>query len=271
MQDNRAGNKEFLPLPQVTKPHPFRVGVTSYVHPADLITNVRHLAPYADDIEIVFFESSEFSNLPSQREVVEMLQLATQHQLTYTIHFPIDKALGSEQREEREHFMDTALRIIELCRPLDPHGWILHLEGLDHHASPARIETWIRDMRPLLRVLTEVAGDPTKICVENLGYPFAWCEPVLLEHPFSVCLDLGHLLQMGYDWRQHVAQWLPRTRIIHLYGSDTTSRHYSLEKSPMPLVQEFLKAIHPYNEVLTLETFEFEDTASSLRRLEACL
>lgn len=271
MKNKLTGNKEFLPLPQVTKPRRFRLGVTSYVHPADLMTNVRHLAPYADDIEIVFFESSEGSNLPTPKEVVELRQLAREHHLTYTIHFPIDKALGSEQREEREHFMDTTLRIIELCRPLNPHGWILHLEGIDAAASPARVDAWLRDMRPLIRVLAGLVDDPKKICVENLGYPYAWCEPILLEYPFSVCLDLGHLLQMGYDWRRHVAKWLPRTRIVHLYGSDTTSRHYSLEKAPQPLVQEFLATIHPYSEVLTLETFGFADTASSLERLETCL
>ncbi len=261
----------FPPLPFVTKPRRFRLGLTSYVHAADLVTNVRHLAPFADDIEIVFFESKESSNFPNQAEIEELRQLAEQHQLTYTIHFPIDKALGSVDRGEREQFLSTAIRIIEFCRPLKPFGWILHLEGVDDAASDARVNAWRRDLTPLLRVLAGIVDDPTRICVENLGYPFAWCEPLFLDHPFSICLDLGHLLQMGYDWRRHVIQWLPRTRIIHLYGSDKTSRHYSLEMTPMPLVQEFLKSLGPYSEVLTLETFGFEDTKSSLARLQACL
>jgi len=262
---------EFPPLPLISKPRRFRLGLTSYVHPADLITNVRHLAPFADDIEIVFFESHEFSNLPSPVEVEELRQLAAAHLLSYTIHFPIDKALGSPNREEREQYLSTALRIIELCRPLKPHGWILHLEGIEVSASPTRIDTWRHDLIPLLRVLAGIVDDPTRLCVENLGYPFTWCEPLLLDLPFSVCLDFGHLLQMGYDWRSHVTQWLPRTRIIHLYGSDKTSRHYSLEMTPQPLVQEFLKFIQTYRDVLTLETFGFEDTESSLMRLQACL
>lgn len=262
---------EFPPLPQVTQPRRFRLGLTSYVHPADLITNVRHLAPFADDIEIVFFESKEASNLPSQTEVAELGQLARQHSLTYTIHFPIDRALGSPDHEEQGQFLTTALRIIELCRPLKPHGWILHLEGIDATASQARVRTWQQDLRPHLRILAGIVDDPKDLCVENLGYPFDWCEPLLREHPFSVCLDLGHLLQMGYDWQNHVDQWLSRTRIVHLYGSDHTSRHYSLEKTPMPVVQEFLRSLNGYREVLTLETFGFKDTASSLARLEECL
>ncbi len=262
---------EFPPLPLLARPQRFRLGLTSYVHPADLITNVRHLAPYTDDIEIVFFESHEFSNLPTPTEVEELRQLAEQHRLSYTIHFPIDKALGSADPAEREHYLTTALRIIELCRPLNPYGWILHLEGIDATASTARIETWRHDLLPLLRILQGLVPDPTHICVENLGYPFSWCEPLLHELPFSVCLDLGHLLQMGYDWRSHVTQWLPRTRIIHLYGSNNTSRHYSLEMTPRPLVQEFLTAIKPYRHVLTLETFGFDDTSTSLTRLQQCL
>lgn len=262
---------EFPPLPLLAKPRRFRLGLTSYVYPADLLTNVRQLAPFADDIEIVFFESQESSNFPNPAEVEELRQLAELHQLSYTIHFPIDKALGSANREEREQFLSTALRIIELCRPLKPYGWILHLEGIEATALQARINTWRHDLAPLLRILAGIVDDPTRLCVENLGYPFAWCEPLLLDHPFSVCLDLGHLLQMGYDWRQHVTQWLPRTRIVHLYGSNTTSRHYSLEMTPKPLVQEFLTSLKSYSGVLTLETFGFEDTAPSLTRLQECL
>jgi sugar phosphate isomerase/epimerase len=261
----------FTPLPLLTAPRRFRLGLTSYVYPSDLLTNVRQLAPFADDIEIVFFESKEACNFPSPAEVEELRQLAEQHQLSYTIHFPIDKALGSANQEEREEFMGVALRIIELCRPLKPFGWILHLEGIEATASPARVDAWRHDLAPLLRVLAGMVDDPTRFCVENLGYPFAWCEPLLLDNPFSVCLDLGHLLQMGYDWRRHVTQWLPRTRIVHLYGSNTTSRHYSLEMTPKPLVQDFLASLKTYRGVLTLETFGFEDTAPSLTRLQECL
>jgi hypothetical protein len=119
--------------------------------------------------------------------------------------------------------------------------------------------------------LQGIAPDPTRICIENIGYPFAWCEPLLIDLPFSICLDLGHLRQMNYDWQNHVKQWLPRTRIIHLYGSDLTSRHFSLEMAPLALVREFMESIADYRHVLTLETFGFEDTSTSITRLAQCL
>ncbi|MEI6562802.1 MAG: cobamide remodeling phosphodiesterase CbiR [bacterium] len=262
---------QFPPLPFLSRNRSFRLGVTSYVHPADITANVRALAPFVDDIELVFFESHDLSTLPKACEIEELRQLAITHDLTYTIHFPTDKALGSPNREERENALSTALHIIELCRPLTPYGWILHIDGIEPTASPIQREAWHRNITPLLRVLAGIADDPTRICVENLGYPFEWCDPILTEMPFSTCLDFGHLLQMNYDWRDHVNQWLQRTRIIHLYGSNNTSRHYSLELTPAPLVQEFLKAIKFYNGVLTLETFGYDDTVSSIKRLEECL
>lgn len=256
------------PLLSLRRTCPFRIGVTSFVYPADVLTNIQRLAPVADDIEIVFFESG---SLPSPEEIQEWGHVAAQHDLTFTIHFPIDKALGSPDPREREAFLKTALRIIELCRPLKPHGWILHIEGIDHGASADRIGAWQKDVFPLLRLIAAAVDAPRDVCVENLGYPFDWCGPFLSELPFSVCLDFGHLWQMNYHWQTHVTRWLPRTRIIHLYGSDQSSRHYSLERTPVPLVREVLKSVQGYTDVLTLETFGYDDTASSLKRLAECL
>ena len=262
---------EFAPLPKVDAPRAFRLGVTSYVYPADIGPNLRALAPAVDDIELVFFESPEHSNLPSAAEVREWRALADAHDLTFTVHFPIDKALGSPNRDEREACLDVTLRLLDSCAPLRPHGWILHLEGIEPDAGPDRIRHWQDDLRPLLGKLCAMTGDPAAFCVENLGYPFEWCAGLLAEFPFSICLDFGHLWQLEADWRRHVTTWLTRTRIIHLYGTDNSSRHYSLEKSPIPLVREALRAIGSYNGVLTLETFGYDDTVSSMKRLDQCL
>ncbi len=45
---------------------PFRLGTTSYIIPADLMTNVRLLSPLVDDIELVLFEADDESNLPDE-------------------------------------------------------------------------------------------------------------------------------------------------------------------------------------------------------------
>ena len=38
---------------------PFRLGTTSYILPSDMITNVAMLAPFVDDVELLFFELEE--------------------------------------------------------------------------------------------------------------------------------------------------------------------------------------------------------------------
>lgn len=257
----------YPPLPRPRTPFPFRLGLTSFVYPDALLPNIRALAPVADDVELVFFESGSESNLPSPDEIRILAELAAAHSLSYTIHFPIDKALGSPSAAERQAMLDQTLRIIDLCRPLDPHGWILHLEGIGPDDPPARVAEWQRDLVPPVQAILADVGDPRLLCIENLGYPFAWCRPVLELAPFSHCLDIGHLWQMQYDWRAHVREYRAVTRIVHLYGADHTSRHHALPVTPAGQTKEFLASLGRYTDVLTLETFGYEDTRASLECL----
>ncbi len=257
----------YQPLPRPPHPLPFRLGVTSFVYPDALLPNIRALAPVADDVELVFFESGDESNLPDAAEVRCLADLAAEHALSYTIHFPIDKALGSPSARERQALLDQTLRIIEICRPLQPHGWILHLEGIEPDDTPARVAEWQSDLAHPVQAILAATGDPRRLCIENLGYPFEWCQPILDLAPFSHCLDIGHLWQMQYDWKTHVRNHRAHTRIVHLYGADHTSRHHALTITPAPLAAEFLAALGDYREVLTLETFGYEDTCASLERL----
>ena len=62
---------------------PFRLGTTSYILPDEIIPNVRHLAGKVEDIELVLFESEEFSNLPTEAELGILDGLARDHGMTY--------------------------------------------------------------------------------------------------------------------------------------------------------------------------------------------
>ena len=262
---------EFPPLPALGGAHAFRLGVTSYVYPAALLPNVTALAPYVDDVELVFFESSDCSNLPSDAELGQLGDLAAEHNLTYTVHFPIDQKLGSESREERERMAAQALRLIDLTEGLHPYAYLLHVDGIDRHADATRVDQWQQDALPLLRRIHLRVRDPRLICLENLDFPYAWCQPLLDAFGFSVCTDAGHLWQGGYDWRAHVGQYLPQTRVIHLYGTGAGTMHFSLAAAPPALARDFVAAIAGFAGVLTLETFEYDDTRTSIERLGECL
>ena len=76
---------------------PFRLGTTSFIVPADLLTNVRFLAGRVRDIEVLLFEVDDGDNaLPGPEVWVELAELARAHDLTYTIHLPLDLQLAGD-------------------------------------------------------------------------------------------------------------------------------------------------------------------------------
>ncbi|MDD5677604.1 MAG: cobamide remodeling phosphodiesterase CbiR [Kiritimatiellae bacterium] len=275
----------FPPLPQCSIPHPFRLGAPSYVYPADILPNVEALAPYVDDIELVLFESRGtagsqqtaedqrqtpegiVSNIPSPDTIARLVKLAQQNDLTYTVHFPIDRHLGSPVAAERQALQRQMLAIMESTRPLRPFAYILHLEGVTRDSDPSRIQTWANDIAGLLPALIECAGDPSLFCVENLNYPFAWCEGLLDKFGLGVCIDFGHLWIGGYDADAHLKRYLPRTRVIHLHGERDGRDHLALAALAPARLRQLLNSIDNFTGVLTLEIFNYEGVRDSV----ACL
>jgi len=265
----------FPPLPQFSARHSFRLGVPSYVYPADILPNVKALAPYVDDIELVLFESrcpddrrrttdGEPSNIPSADTIACLAELAQQHDLTYTVHFPIDRHLGSPDAEERRALLRQMLAIMDRTRSLVPFAYVLHLEGVSRDSTPDRVRTWANEIAELLPALIEHAGDPALLCVENLNYPFAWCEPLLDTFNLGVCIDLGHLWVGGYDTDAHLKRYLPRTRVIHLHGVRDARDHLALTALPPGRLRPLLNSIDKFTGVLTLEIFNYAEVRDSV-------
>ena len=88
-------------------------GTTSYVLPADLLPNVRLLAPLVDDIELILFEGEE-SNLPRRGDVAEMGNLAARLGCGFTVHLPLDVGLGELDAVLRRRAQETCLRVVDL-------------------------------------------------------------------------------------------------------------------------------------------------------------
>jgi len=265
----------FPPLPQFSVPHPFRLGVPSYVYPADILSNVEALAPFVDDIELVLFESrnpndgypttdDNVSNIPSADTITRLAKLAQQHDLTYTVHFPIDRHLGSPDVKERRALLHQMLAIMDRTRPLRPAAYILHLEGVTRNSDLARVRTWASDIAKLLPALIEQVDDPTLLCVENLNYPFAWCEPLLETFGLGTCIDLGHLRVGDYDTDAHLKRYLLHTRVIHLHGVSDGHDHLALTALPAGHLRQILNSIDKFTGVLTLEIFNYDEVRDSI-------
>lgn len=252
--------------------YPFRLGTTSYIIPADILPNARYLAGKVKDIELILFEVDDGpNNLPSPEVIDELAQIAGEHDLTYTVHLPLDLKLG-EAGSERDQSLVKAKRVIDCTRRLDPWAYVLHLDGKSVRTSTDAelIRRWQSQSVRALEIAAEWAGGAEKLAAENLEtYPLDFIQPVLDRIPVSRCVDIGHLWLDGHDPVPYLRSAMSRTRVIHLHGI-AESDHRSLSFMP----QEKLRAVWDeltrlkYDGVLTLEIFSQEDFISSLETIE---
>jgi len=251
---------------------PFRLGTTSYIIPADLITNVRFLAPYVDDIELVLFEADDESNLPDEKTLRALNAVACSDGLSYTVHLPLGLLLGSADEDERRLAVKTALRIVELTSPLDPAAYVVHFEGERRGLIPSEnITGWTNSLRASVAELLGTGIPSHLFCVETLDYPFALVEPIVYESELSVCLDIGHVLLKGYPLDAYLAKYHDKIRVFHAHGIRENKDHRdlgALRDDDLALLFGNLRLHRSFYPVLTLEVFDENDFRLSLEVVE---
>lgn len=249
---------------------PFRIGCTSYVLPDDILPNVSFMADKIDDIELVLFESREWSNLPDKNTVSSMQLIANKHNVTYSVHFPIDCRAGAPDPVERQKFQNSVTDIIRLTETLPVSGYLLHLEGLDNENDAEMVRKWQKNTDEFCKKLTDGdVADPKLICIENLGYTPELHEQLIEKYRFSHCIDLGHLWLYHHDWVNYLHQVIDKTRIIHLHGVQNGKDHRSLNSHvQQEQLQELIPLIKNFSGVITIEVFCEEDTFTSLDHFE---
>lgn len=254
---------------------PFRIGTTSYIIPEDILPNVRFLAGKVDDVELVLFEVDDgAANLPDENTILELKHIAAQHDLSYTVHLPLDLRLG-ESVQLRQQSIRKALQVIDRTCPLDPYAYVLHLDGKAVRTSYCSSE-WQQWQERTSRALRELAGqmeNPALLAVENLeGYPPVFWDEVLEDAPASRCIDIGHLWLDGHDPLPYLEAHLPRARVLHIHGCAQRD-HQSLahiEEEELQRIIGCLMANH-FQGVLTMEIFGEVDFHSSRHALLNCI
>lgn len=248
----------------------FRIGTTSYIVEADLVTNARFLADKVDDMQLVLFELPNGpSNLPTPETVAELTEISRSTGLTYSIHL-IDDLLTAE---EHDPGLQRAKRLIDLFTPLQPSAYVLHLDGREMRKAgfpQDLLQSWQIERHLALEQLSQWVQDRNLLSVENLeGYPPELVTPVVKHAKVSRCVDVGHLWLDGIDPLPHLRLVLSRTRMIHLHGLKDGQDHQSLAHMPPdqldPVIQLLLDS--NYDGLLTLEIFGESDFTSSLEAL----
>jgi sugar phosphate isomerase/epimerase len=257
----------FPPLQTISKNRfPFAVACPSFVYPAGYVENVRRLAPFVDEIQLLFFESDPRS-LPSPALVQELSDLADGHGIGYQIHLPSDIYPDHPDPDERRRAVEAIRTIVERCGVLSPSTFTLHLERNPAGTENLPLERWRQYLSEGLERMLPSHTPPRKISVETLDYPLEWVAPVIEARGLSVCMDMGHLLAYGVDLRGFYENWKDRISVVHLHGVDESEDHLSLDRLSDDRLKTVLQLLQALNKAVVLENYAYPRLNASL----ACL
>ena len=246
----------------------WRLGTTSYIIPDHILPNLHYLQDKVDDVELILFESGEQSSIPDASQVRLMQSLAKDSGLSYTVHLPLDLYPGARDEALRRTCTETWKRIVGLMQPVDPVGWVVHLN--DPPRDEDFLPAWQEQCRKSLEELSREV-EPGLLCIENLDYDHELIWPWVLEMGFSLCMDLGHLQVRGEDLPACLDRWLDHVRIIHLHALNSEGRdHTGLQHMDRDLLAWLLSSFDSKTRplVVTLEIFSSKHFQGSLKAIQ---
>lgn len=290
--------------PEPVKNLPFRLATTSFIYRDHIIPNVKRLGPFFDEIELLLFESKPFipdnqtfnsakknftpegervknkdlkkkiiepgpvDVLPTTEEIDELASLSRDLDVTYNIHLPVDISLTDRSRSKRLLAIDTVVRVVELCAPLNPTTHTLHLDCNIEPSDQEALRKWRKIACESLEILSSSLVDPSVISIETLHYPFEYICDLADRSGMDICVDAGHLILHGYSIDDIFQKYRHKIPLIHLHGVDFSSEppkdHQSLDKTPQELFSSTLNVLKQFNGVVSLEVFNYEHMSSSL-------
>jgi sugar phosphate isomerase/epimerase len=266
MSENKRPTQSYPPLATVCKKQfPFSLCCPSFVYPAGYVDNVRQLAPFVDEIELLFFESRFADSLPSREMIRELVQLARSGDITYNVHLPTDICLGHRDAGVRQTAVDVLTRTIARCAPLDPTTFTLHLA---RDSSEPDYRRWQANVTVTSLENVLATGIPgRRLSVENLDDGLESAGPVIRQLDLSVCMDMGHIMARGGDLTAFYDRWRERITVAHLHGVDGDRDHLPLDRLSDTLMIEVLGLLKRFSAAVSLEVFSFGALNASMRHL----
>ncbi len=222
------------------------------------------LAPFINEVELLFFQSALPDNLPGTNEIRQLAELAAAHEITYNIHLPLDISLTARRSEDRRNAIATLKSIFELAAPLAPTTWTLHLpeEDIGHNFDGWYERAW----DSISRICPEHIPGPA-LSVETLSYPPEWIDSLISGFDLSICLDIGHMAVYGYDWRGFFEDHAARIPIIHLYGFGRVHEHLGLDCLTPDRRRKIAALLKVFSGTVCLEVFSKPHLEASLKVL----
>ena len=248
------------------KRFPFRLACPSFIYPAGYADNVRHLARFVDEIELLCFESRFADSLPAPALIRELAHLARTLDITYNVHLPTDIWVGHADDGLRRTAVDVLRQFIDRTSALAPTSYTVHLMP----SGPQKdVRGWQTRTLQSLRAVLASGIAARRICVENLDYDFSLAAPIVRQLGLSVCMDMGHLVAHGVDLGMFYADWRDRVAMIHLHGVDGGHDHLPLARLAAPHRDAARQILNVCSATVSLEVFTFEALNASLNDLAA--
>lgn len=257
------------PGPSLKQAFNFSLGATSYVIPAPILPNLRALAGRVDDVQLLMFESEDYSSLPTPDEVAAIASQAGQAGLSLSVHLPMDVRLADTNRQSRQHGVDLVAKVYQRLAPLAPQAWVLHLVpppvgGGDGGGLAEAAES--------LAALAARGLPMDKLAVENLDYDFPELVPLLEQAGAGICMDLGHLLLRRENPLDFFHRYRRLIRCLHLHGLSRGRDHADLTCLPDGLLASLVKEVagqpEAGNTIMTVEVFSEAGLNRSLEVLQ---
>jgi sugar phosphate isomerase/epimerase len=256
-------NLSFPPLPRSLKrAYRFRTSAPSFVYPADYVPNARRLAPFFDEVELLFFESAE---LPPRHTITELSAIGAAEELGYNVHLPTDVSIAHPDPAERDRALDALQRACELAAPLRPSAYTLHVPD----GPAAGADRWREHAREGITRLVAAVGHPAQIAVETLDYPPEQLGRLIAGLGVSICIDVGHLLLQGRDPAAVAAQLAPAIAVVHLHAACAGRDHLALDRLLVPAAAQVIELLTGFRGVVSLEVFSLEALTASMEWLAA--
>lgn len=243
---------------------PFILACPSFIYPAGYVDNVRHLAPFVDEIELLFFESRSADNLPSPALVRELAQLGRSGRVTYNVHLPTDIFPGHRDASVRRRAVDVLATFIDRCASLNPTTFTLHLPRDPSEPDDRR---WQVGTAKSLETVLAAGLSSRHLSVENLDDDFEVTAPVIQDLDLSVCMDMGHLMARGVDLKTFYDRWEERISVAHLHGVAGAQDHLPLNRLPPAQMVNVMDILKRFSGVVSLEVFGVDALNASLSHL----
>lgn len=249
----------------------WRLGTTSYVFTdgntvrESYETNIMFLGPHVRIIQLLLFGKDFLFEWEDDAWVERVDDLKKQYDLVYVIHLPLDFHLWPAVDEAD---LQRLWWIVERTKPLQPIGYILHLDRNDglYTQSYIPVTEEKREFRRLLERLEDMKDVP--FLFENTSYDLSFFHNEIRHSPFGVCFDVGHWWLLGKEVEEFVIKLGDRVKLLHVHGVRGGRDHMPLSVLGEKHLQEVCWLMERYPAVL--EVFSLEDLLFSLMALKVC-